>query len=87
MAAQTAIGWDQYLKGCWAVEWRKRLKGELEAKQDTRRSERMIASIIERLWETSWDLWLGRNAAVYPDQALSAQRELLPVDIRPGVVG
>ena len=83
VAAQTAIGWDQYLMGCWAVEWRERLKGELEAKQDTRQPERMIASIIERLWETSWDLWLGRNAAVYPNQALSAEGERLPVDIRP----
>jgi hypothetical protein len=29
VAAQIAIGWDQFLMGCWAVEWQERLRGEL----------------------------------------------------------
>jgi hypothetical protein len=82
-AAQTAIGWDNFLKGCWALEWKERLRGEYDARNDRRQPERMVAAIIERLFERSWDLWLGRNAAVHPNQELSAEGEAVPVDIIP----
>jgi hypothetical protein len=47
-----------------------------------RLDNRNIAS-IERLWETSWDLWLGRNAAVYPSHTLPVKGEIIQQDIRP----
>ena len=83
VAAQVVIGWDNFPMGCWALEWRERLRWEYEALHISRQPERTIASIIERLWETSWDLWLGRNAAVYPRQVLSAEGELVTQDIIP----
>jgi hypothetical protein len=81
--AQTAMGWDNFLKGCWAVEWVGRLRCEYEARNICKQPERVVAAIIERFFETSWDLWLGRNAAVYPNQDLTAEGELVTVDIRP----
>ena len=84
-AAQTEIGWENVLNGCWTVEWIERLRCEYEVRDDRRQPERMVAVIIERLFETSWDLWLGRNAVVYPNQVLSPPSvgEAVPVDIRP----
>ena len=81
-AAQQVIGWNNFLMGCWAIEWREGLRAEYASSNERRQPERMVAAIITRLWETSWDLWLGRNAAVYPSHVLSAEGELIPVDVR-----
>jgi hypothetical protein len=81
LAAHKAIGWDNFLMGCWVLylEWRERLRGEYVASQP----ERIIAASIERLWETSWDFGLCRNAAVYPSHTLSVEGEIIQQDIRP----
>lgn len=84
VAAQQIIGWDKFLMGCWSVQWENSLRAEYSRLRVQRSSERVIAAIIARLWEISWDLWLGRNAAVYPDHELSAEGELVSRDIRPG---
>jgi len=71
VAAQQIIGWDKFLLGCWSVQWAQCLRAEYSRLRVLRSPERVIAEVIARLWEISWDLWLGRNAAVYPDQELS----------------
>ena len=81
-AAQQVVGWNNFLMGCWAIEWREGLRAEYDSRNERKQPERMVAAIITRLWETSWDLWLGRNAAVYPSQVLSAEGELIQVDVR-----
>lgn len=39
--------------------------------------------MIAKLWEINWDLWMGRNAVVYPDQEILADGEVVLRDIRP----
>jgi hypothetical protein len=73
---QTALGWDNFLMGCWSVEWVNQLRKEEAERTIPRSPERVIASIIARLWEISWDLWLGRNAAVYPTSEVAADGEI-----------
>jgi hypothetical protein len=83
VAAQAIIGWDNFLMGCWSIQWQHSLRAEYEAMDSPRQPERTIAEIIAKLWEISWDLWLGRNAAVYPNQEISAEGEVVPRVIRP----
>ncbi len=83
MAAQAIIGWDNFLMGCWSIQWQQSLRAEYEAMDSPRQPERTIAEIIAKLWEISWDLWLGRNAAVYPNQEISAEGEVVPRVICP----
>ena len=37
--------------------------------------ERAIAVIISKVWEVGWHLWLGRNAAIYPSEEVTAEGE------------
>jgi hypothetical protein len=74
---QSILGWENSIMGCWSVEWVQRLRDEFAAGASLRSPERVIAAIIARLWEISWDLWLGRNAAVYPDSEMEADGEMI----------
>jgi hypothetical protein len=83
VVAQEVIGWDNFLMGCWSIEWSIRLREEDEEQEIFRLPERVIAAIIARLWEISWDLWLGRNAAVYPNSEISAEGDTIQRSIIP----
>ncbi len=74
---QTALGWDNFLMGCWSVEWITQLRNDEADRAIPRSPEQVIASIIARLWEISWDLLLGRNAAVYPNCEVEADGEMV----------
>jgi hypothetical protein len=63
--------------GCWSEEWVQKLRDEYAARAFLRSPERVIAAIISRLWEISWDLWLVRNSAVYPDSEMTADGEMI----------
>ena len=83
VTAQSIIGWENFLLGCWSIEWVRRLREEYAEKEINRLPERTLAAIIARLWEISWDLWLGRNAAVCPSSVITAEGETIPSEIRP----
>jgi hypothetical protein len=55
------IGGDNFLMGCRSIEW---VRAEYAEMDIQRLPERTLLAIIARLWKISWDLWLGRNAAV-----------------------
>jgi len=74
VAAQEVIGWDNFLMGLWANQWRCQLKAErLQNKGIFRLPERAIAAMIAKLWEIGWHLWLGRNASIYPAEDVNAE--------------
>jgi hypothetical protein len=78
MAAQAVIGWDKFLMGLWSSQWIAKLKDEAEEQiRIFRRPQRAIAAIISKLWDIGWQLWLGRNAAIYPSEELTAEGELV----------
>jgi len=51
VAAQEVIGWDNFLMGLWAYQWRCQLKADrLQNKGIFRLPERAIAAVIAKLW-------------------------------------
>ncbi len=81
LVAQAAIAWDIFLMGCWSIEWSHRLREENKELEILRLPERVIAAIIARLWEISWDLWLGRNSVVYPNSETSVEGDTVQRNI------
>ena len=77
VAAQQVIGWDHFLMGLWSRQWIAQLKAERSrSKWIFRVPERATAAIIVKLWEIAWNLWLGRNSAIYPSEEINAEGEL-----------
>jgi hypothetical protein len=77
--SQETVGWDNFVFRCWSIEWWDSL--ERTDTHTTGCSQRLVAAMIERLWETSGDLRLGRNAAVYRHQELLAKGEIIEIHI------
>ena len=71
--AQEEIGWEQILKGRFAMEWRqhqRQHKGpEVEGKKDSVQS--WMTSIINTIFEQFWEVWTLRNGDKHGTDAAS----------------
>lgn len=59
--SQNTIGWQYFLEGWIAKEWRIQQARFLIQNQIANNSLRWASALIKKLWDIAWDLWEHRN--------------------------
>jgi hypothetical protein len=76
-AAQAAIGWDQFFRGCIAKAWRKPIGTYYKIRQsgNSFTPDQWMRTVIKELWEFSITIWKQRNAELHgTDGAVSMEQ-------------
>jgi hypothetical protein len=65
ISSQNVLGWDSFLHGFITVEWRKAQEAYLKRMKNKLSIRRWTTSLIQKLWDTSWDFWEHRNGILH----------------------
>jgi hypothetical protein len=69
---QDSIGWANFFEGCIAQEWEAIQEAYFHWCRSRKTGCRWTASLIQKLWDLSWDLWehrIGTNVQALPHHA------------------
>jgi hypothetical protein len=57
LLTQDSIGWANFFEGCIAQEWEAIQDAYFQWCRSRKTGRRWMASLIQKLWDISWDLW------------------------------
>ena len=59
--AQDKMGWQAAFEGRWHINWAAVQQKYYEYIGSQRTGKRWLVSVIQKLWDVAWDLWIDRN--------------------------
>jgi hypothetical protein len=65
LLTQDSIGWANFFEGCIAQEWEAIQEAYFHWCRSRKTGRRWTASLIQKLWDISWDLWEHRIGIVH----------------------
>jgi hypothetical protein len=65
LLTQDSIGWANFFEGCIAQEWEAIQEAYFHWCWSQKTGRRWMASLIQKLWDISWDLWEHRIGIVH----------------------
>lgn len=74
--AQDLLGWDAFLYGFLAPEWQYAHQLYLNQLRSLANPKTLIASLIQKMWDVSWDQWQVRNASLHHRDTGIRQKQL-----------
>jgi hypothetical protein len=80
--AQDTIGWDRFLEGCLAQEWRSAQQTYYQWLDSRRTGLRWASSLITKLLDVAWDQWEHRNSVVHPQKRTGVGQPIPATDDR-----
>ena len=79
---KTSIGWIQALMGLIAHDWAEIQNSYLRSLGPKISGQRLISSLIRKLWNTSWDIWNFRNHTLHSNEGPTKTETLSSINTR-----
>lgn len=67
---QCALGWNQFFEGWLSRLWVVEQQHFYTATRSQRMGKRWVSALIQKLWDTAWDLWEHRNGVLHKKENL-----------------
>jgi hypothetical protein len=77
---QDDIGWENFFEGCIAQEWEAIQSTHYQWCKSRKSSRRWTVSLIQKLWDISWDLWEHRIGIVHSKENETTLHNMAFVD-------
>lgn len=74
--AQDILGWDAFLFGFIAVEWKQAQRQYLTQLRSLANPKTLLAALIQKLWDVTWDQWQDRNGKLHHRDTGIRQQQL-----------
>lgn len=68
---QATIGWDRFLNGFISKRWLTTQQMFYDRTQSKRTGRRWVSSLIQKIWDISWDQWRHRNEVLHGGDVLA----------------
>jgi hypothetical protein len=80
LLTQDAIGWENFFEGCIAQDWKAVQNAYFCWCHSQKTGCRWTASLIQKLWDISWDLWEHRIGIVHEKENEATFHNMWAVD-------
>jgi hypothetical protein len=67
---QNQIGWNQFFEGWLSSQWVIAQQHYSSVTKSNKTGRRWVIAIIQKLWDTAWDLWEHRNEVLHEKENL-----------------
>ena len=68
---QNTIGWDRFMNGFVSMHWARTQQLFYDRMKSKRTGRRWVTSLIQRVWDISWDQWRHRNEILHGGDKLA----------------
>ena len=65
LQTQNSIGWDRFFEGWFSTSWAQKQQHYYNITRSTRTGCRWAVAILQKFWNTAWDLWEHCNGILH----------------------